>query len=138
MPIMKSFSYIPKRTYRKKKIPTALRNQVWINHMGERFRVKCPTSWCQTTITPFTFEAGHNIPESKGGQTVVENLIPICSTCNKSMGNSHTFTTWSSMYTLQNQTSHRLPQTQTTYIPVVSRSKRTWNLFSCFFPKKQG
>lgn len=41
-------------------------------------------------MTPFNFEAGHVIPESKGGKTHIENLLPICSTCNKSMGNRFT------------------------------------------------
>jgi hypothetical protein len=88
----------PKITYRKKKVPTALRNQVWIQHFGEIFRAKCPTTWCTNYITPFSFEAGHDIPESKGGPTVLENLIPICSMCNKSMGNSHTFQEWCTRY----------------------------------------
>ena len=90
---------VAKQPYKKKKIPVALRNQVWISRMGENFSAKCPTSWCKNRITPFTFEAGHNIPESKGGLTVLENLIPICSSCNKSMGNTHTFDTWSLQYT---------------------------------------
>ena len=33
-----------------------------------------------------SWEAGHNIAESKGGKTNVKNLRPICSQCNKSMG----------------------------------------------------
>ena len=32
------------------------------------------------------FECGHIIPESKGGETNEDNLIPICGLCNKSMG----------------------------------------------------
>jgi len=43
-------------------------------------------SWCQNTITPFTFQCGHNIPESKGGETDISNLRPICANCNLSMG----------------------------------------------------
>ena len=88
-----------KPPYRKKKIPSALRNQVWISRIGEKFRVKCSTTWCRNIITPFTFEAGHNIPESKGGSMTLENLIPICSSCNKSMGNTHTFDQWCKTYT---------------------------------------
>lgn len=85
--------------YRKKKIPTALRNQLWIVKLGETFRTKCPTTWCQNTITPFSFEAGHNIPESHGGSTTLDNLIPICGSCNKSMGNMYTFEEWCERYT---------------------------------------
>ncbi len=33
---------------------------------------------------------GHNIPESKGGKTTINNLIPICGDCNRSMGDRYT------------------------------------------------
>lgn len=39
-------------------------------------------------MSPIDFEADHIIPESKGGQTNVENLRPICSTCNRSLNNT--------------------------------------------------
>jgi 5-methylcytosine-specific restriction endonuclease McrA len=84
--------------YKKKKIPTALRNQVWLHHFGEQFHLKCPTAWCTNSITPFSFEAGHNIPESHGGPTILSNLIPICGSCNKSMGNTYSFNEWSTKY----------------------------------------
>ena len=38
-----------------------------------------------TPITPFTFEVGHNKPYSNGGKLEINNLLPICSTCNKSI-----------------------------------------------------
>jgi hypothetical protein len=132
----KTIPFIPKQSYRKKKIPTALRNQTWISYMGERFRVKCPTTWCQTTITPFTFEAGHNIPESRGGKTVLENLIPICSQCNKSMGNTHTFDTWCSLYTTQSSQSI-LNEPNDIPVSRTASKKSRWivKLFSCFLIK---
>jgi 5-methylcytosine-specific restriction endonuclease McrA len=80
--------------YKKKKIPVALREQVWIKQMGKVFHGKCPTTWCQNTISVFDFQSGHNIPESKGGPTNLENLIPLCSRCNLSMGNDYTFDQW--------------------------------------------
>jgi 5-methylcytosine-specific restriction endonuclease McrA len=79
---------------RKKQIPIALREQVWLKQMGKVFEGKCPTTWCQNTITVFDFQSGHNIPESKGGPTKLENLIPLCSRCNLSMGNDYTFDQW--------------------------------------------
>jgi 5-methylcytosine-specific restriction endonuclease McrA len=39
-----------------------------------------------TEITPFNFEAGHVLAESQGGIITLENLRPICSPCNRSMG----------------------------------------------------
>ena len=87
-----------KRHYKKQKIPKALREQVWVKHMGRVFEGKCPVSWCQNQITVFDFECGHDQPESKGGQTTIDNLIPVCSRCNKSMNNNFTVHGWSSQF----------------------------------------
>ncbi len=80
--------------YRKKKIPAALKQQVWLGNYGEVFKTKCKTSWCSNLINVWNFECGHNIPESKGGATTLDNLVPICRTCNGSMGNRYSFTEW--------------------------------------------
>lgn len=80
--------------YEKATIPKALREQVWIKTMGFRFKGKCPTTWCRNEITVFDFQSGHNVPESKGGATAIDNLVPICSRCNLSMGNTYTFNEW--------------------------------------------
>lgn len=82
----------------KKTIPKALKTAVWLTYVGEKFEMKCTVSWCKTLITPFTFETGHNIPESKGGKTDVSNLRPICGQCNKSMGNRYTIDEFSSVF----------------------------------------
>ena len=82
--------------YRKKKIPKALREAVWTTYSGRVFEHKCFTSWCPNTITAFDFQTGHNIPESKGGPTTIDNLVPLCSRCNSSMGDHYTFTEWNS------------------------------------------
>lgn len=75
------------RNKTKVNIPKSLRSTVWIQYAGPRFETKCWVTWCKTMISPFTFEVGHDIPESKGGATHVKNLRPICTQCNKSMGN---------------------------------------------------
>ena len=85
------------KRYRKKKIPIAFREQIWYRDMGKEFQGKCPTRWCNNTITVFDFHSGHNIPESKGGQTIPDNLVPICARCNMSMGDRYTFTEWSAL-----------------------------------------
>jgi len=54
--------------------------------------------WCENILTPFTFEVGHNIPESKGGTTNIDNLRPICSKCNKSMGSQYSIDEFSKLY----------------------------------------
>ena len=84
--------------YHKKKIPQALREQVWLSNAGKVFEIKCKTSWCANRITIFDFQCGHNIPESKGGETTLENLLPICARCNSSMGNRYTLDEWSKIY----------------------------------------
>jgi len=80
--------------YTKKPIPKALREAVWLQKNGRVFEAKCATTWCPNSITVFTAQAGHNIPESKGGPTTLQNLVPICSRCNQSMGNKCTFDEW--------------------------------------------
>ena len=80
--------------YKKKKIPRAVREAVWLHHCGRRFERRCLTPWCKNSITVFDFQTGHNIPESKGGTMTLDNLIPLCSRCNLSMGNQYTFQEW--------------------------------------------
>jgi hypothetical protein len=91
----------PDPEYKKKKIPKAMREALWIHHNPILFSGKCKTSWCPNMITAYTFQAGHNIPESKGGTTSLENLVPICSRCNLSMGNRYTFDEWCKLNTMK-------------------------------------
>jgi len=81
-------------SYRKKSIPSALRQQVWIKNIGNKFSGKCTTRWCKNKITVFNYETGHDVPESCGGKTVLENLYPICRQCNGSMGNKYSISEW--------------------------------------------
>ena len=46
----------------------------------------CPVNNCTNKISKNNFEAGHIIAESKGGETTLDNLRPICKSCNSSMG----------------------------------------------------
>ena len=78
----------------KEKIPKALREQVWLVHMGKTFEKKCRITWCENRITVFDFQCGHDIPESHGGATTIQNLVPICSRCNLSMSNTYTIQQW--------------------------------------------
>ncbi len=87
-----------KTKYKKKKIPKALKQQVWLNKFGKRFERSCYVSWCNNDINCFTFDCGHNIPESKGGKTDISNLIPICRNCNLGMGNEFTIDQWNDKY----------------------------------------
>jgi 5-methylcytosine-specific restriction endonuclease McrA len=86
------------KPYKKENIPKAVREQLWIRDMGQKFKGKCKTSWCQNKVSVFDFHAGHNIPESNGGITSIDNLVVICSRCNLSMANNYTFIEWSSKF----------------------------------------
>lgn len=73
----------------KQYIPKSLRFQVWSTYIGDSIaRTKC---FCcnNIDIIQLHFECGHVIAESRGGPTTVDNLRPICSICNKSMGNKN-------------------------------------------------
>ena len=83
-----------KKKYKKKKIPKALKQQVWLETYGKTFEKSCYINWCNNTINCFTFDCGHNIPESKGGETNISNLKPICRNCNLGMGNQYTIDEW--------------------------------------------
>lgn len=119
--------------YKKKKIPTALRQQAWIKQFGLP-EYKCPVSWCQNKITPFSFDAGHNIPESKGGKTSIENIIPLCRSCNLGMGDRYTIDEWNAKYSEHPQPIQ--PQLELPQISEQRREKRLQKavrlLTSCF------
>jgi len=93
-----SISPICSKKYKKESIPKAVREQLWLRDMGEKFKGKCKTDWCNNTVTVFDFHAGHNIAESNGGLTNLDNLVVICSRCNLSMANNYTFIEWSTKY----------------------------------------
>lgn len=82
----------------KKNIPRSLKAMVWVQYNGRKFDGKCHVAWCKNKITPFDFEAGHNVPESKGGATSIHNLRPICASCNRSMGNKYTIDEYSQKF----------------------------------------
>jgi 5-methylcytosine-specific restriction endonuclease McrA len=82
------------QTPKKATIPKALREQVWIQNVGQKFENKCLVEWCQNKMNVFDFHVGHNIPESKGGATNITNLKPICARCNLSMGSQYSIEEW--------------------------------------------
>ena len=78
----------------KENIPKRIRELVWTTNNGETYVNKCFVTWCDNNINVFNFQVGHDIPESKGGTLEIDNLKPICSNCNLSMGNKYTITEW--------------------------------------------
>ena len=71
---------------KKKTIPKTLKRLVWNKYIGEEIgKAKCLC--CNLTdITQMSFHCGHITAEANGGQLVVDNLRPICQSCNSSMG----------------------------------------------------
>ena len=75
-----------KEKYKKKPIPPPLKRNAWHKYIGEDIgKAKCLC--CKLAdITQMSFHCGHIIAESKGGELSVNNLKPICQSCNSSMG----------------------------------------------------
>ena len=73
----------------KTKISKPFRFTLWNTHIGKSIgEVKCIVCM-QNSINMMNFECGHINPESKGGELSVENMLPICTLCNRSMGSTH-------------------------------------------------
>lgn len=72
---------------KKKSISLVVKRRVWAKHVGEDVgKTKC--FCCKLTdITMLSFHCGHIIAESKGGTLEIDNLLPICQSCNSSMNN---------------------------------------------------
>ena len=66
--------YIKKKMYKKKNIPKAIREQVWLQTFGKKYEKSCYIHWCKNMINVFDFHVGHDIPESKGGTLDIDNL----------------------------------------------------------------
>ena len=147
---MEKITTIIKSPYKKKSIPKALREAVWLKHCGKAFESKCKTTWCPNTMTVYEFHAGHNIPESRGGATTIDNLVPICSRCNLSMGNTHTFKEWCERYRpaaspppvpIRETLPARRPNSPPQKTPVMPRphcppAQRTQTLYPIRFPTR--
>ena len=71
--------------YKKKQVPKTLKCKVWDTYIGKEKGIgKC--FMCESEINSKHFECGHIIAERAGGTTKLDNLRPVCSVCNKSIG----------------------------------------------------
>lgn len=71
---------------RKKNIPKSLKTALWDKYIGKDKRSAFCICCNNDEIKIENFHAGHIIPEKKGGLPDENNLLPICSACNTSMG----------------------------------------------------
>lgn len=112
---------------KKAPIPKALREQVWIQNVGNCFEQKCLVKWCQNRMNVFDFHVGHNIPESQGGSTSITNLKPICARCNLSMGSQYSIEEWSRM----GQSCTQNKDNPILSVKIVPSQKKPWWLVCC-------
>ena len=71
---------------KKEKIPATVRNIVWATHIGkDKTSGDCYCCGVET-ISKANFAVGHVLAEANGGSLLVDNLRPICTLCNSSMG----------------------------------------------------
>ena len=68
----------------RKAIPKKVREEVWKKRNGASFDGRC--FCCETDLRFEAFEVGHVIPVADGGNDSVDNLEPVCRSCNRSMG----------------------------------------------------
>jgi hypothetical protein len=78
-----AYKKAPKTT--KVKLSASLRKSVWLTYIGDVESGKCLCCGV-AVITKNGYDCGHVIAESKGGPATLQNLRPICKTCNTSMG----------------------------------------------------
>ena len=85
--ILKASSNIEKE-YKKKKIPPVKRKKIWEKYIGNK---ACDVCTCcrETEISMLNYDCGHIVAESEGGTLEIDNLRPICKSCNSSMGTTN-------------------------------------------------
>ena len=97
-----------KKHYKKRHLPKKIREQIWINYYGTNYSGKCFVPWCSNQIDVFNYQVGHNVPESKGGSSNIDNLRPLCANCNMSMGNQYTIDEWNNIVPKSDVPTHTL------------------------------
>lgn len=69
----------------RKTLPKTLRNKVWDTYIGKEKGIGA-CFVCGRELDSKYFECGHVTSVKDGGDNTLQNLRPICSLCNKSMG----------------------------------------------------
>ena len=69
---------------KKENIPKKIRIKVWEKRFGDMGKGNC--FCCQSELDKTDFHTGHIVSEFEGGKIEVNNLEPICGSCNSSMG----------------------------------------------------
>ena len=70
---------------KRRSIPKIIKDNLWNKTFTEKSGLgQCFV--CKGKITSRSFDCGHVISVANGGTDQLDNLQPVCSTCNKSMG----------------------------------------------------
>ena len=80
--------YKKKRTRKCNKIPKIIKDQVWKQYMPNIHESKCMCC-SKNSITSNQFHCGHVLSRSNGGSNSVDNMRPICQSCNLGMKTRH-------------------------------------------------
>lgn len=78
-------------TYTKRNLSVAVRTAVWNTYIGREYGLGYCFVGCGEQISQANFECGHVQSRKFGGSNEIENLRPVCSRCNKSMGTQNMF-----------------------------------------------
>ena len=86
--VKKKYKLIEKQNKEKTKrktIPKSVKDKLWDDTYGpSKGEAECYV--CNCIINSKKFDCGHIVSVKNGGSDSIDNLKPICSTCNKSMG----------------------------------------------------
>ena len=77
--------YYTMKPKNRKSIPAAIRCSVWRKY-NDSLDGYCPLCFPSTIISIDNFDCGHIISYKNGGKDSIDNLIPLCVKCNRSMG----------------------------------------------------
>ena len=66
-----------------------MKNDSWDKYVGKEYGIALCICCNQTQIDSKTFVAGHIISEKNEGKVTIDNIVPICSECNSSMGSTN-------------------------------------------------
>ena len=70
-------------------IPKKVRTDVWNTFIGKEIPIHKCLCCLKTTICMTDFQVGHVLSEHDGGSLNIDNLRPICASCNISMGTTN-------------------------------------------------
>lgn len=80
---------IEKKIKKKKSIPLILKRKVWDKYVGEYIGKTLCLCCNLTPIVKDSFSCSHIISEFNGGKLELDNLRPICVSCNSSIGTNN-------------------------------------------------